>query len=52
MGPLHCPLCIGLALLSLLRTAAYGLLLVRMAGLGTNAAGEQASPRPGPLLAH
>ena len=37
MGPLHCPLCIGLALLSLSRSAAVGMLLVRMAGLGIGA---------------
>jgi hypothetical protein len=56
MGPLHCPLCIGLALLSMLRTAAYGMLLARMAGFGARAVGELPpplpSPLPAPLLAH
>jgi hypothetical protein len=52
MGPLHCPLCIGLALLSMLRTAAYGVLLARMAGFGSRAVGELAPPLPAPLLAH
>jgi hypothetical protein len=56
MGPLHCPLCIGLALLSLLRTAAYGMLLARMAGFGSGSPGEQPppllAPLPAPLLAH
>ena len=32
MGPLHCPLCIGLALLSIGRVGAQGLLLLRMGG--------------------
>jgi hypothetical protein len=56
MGPLHCPLCIGLALLSMLRTAAYGMLLARMAGFGARAVGELppplSAPLPAPLLAH
>ena len=42
MGPLHCPLCIGLALLSILRTAAYGLLLARLVGFPT----DRLSPSP------
>ncbi|MEB3199374.1 MAG: hypothetical protein VKK62_02450 [Synechococcaceae cyanobacterium] len=32
MGPLHCPLCIGLAILSLLRTATQATLLWRLFG--------------------
>jgi hypothetical protein len=56
MGPLHCPLCIGLALFSLLRTAAYGVLLARMVGFEFRLAGDQPAPLPvplsAPLLAH
>ena len=37
MGPLHCPLCIGLALLALIRTACYGVLLAQMTGFGSKA---------------
>ena len=33
MGPLHCPLCIGLAVLSFSRVAAHALLLQRLSGL-------------------
>lgn len=32
MGPMHCPLCIGLAVLSALRTAAHAWLLWRRYG--------------------
>jgi hypothetical protein len=52
MGPIHCPLCIGLALLSVLRTAAYGVLMARMAGFGSNPAAPARVPIRGPALAH
>lgn len=32
MGPLHCPLCVGLALLSIGRVATHALLLQRLIG--------------------
>jgi hypothetical protein len=32
MGPLHCPLCVGLALLTMGRVAAHGLLVQRLSG--------------------
>ena len=32
MGPLHCPLCVGLALLTMGRVAAHGLLMQRLSG--------------------
>lgn len=31
MGPLHCPLCVGLGILCLFRTGALAVLLLRMA---------------------
>lgn len=51
MGPLHCPLCIGLALLSMLRTAAHGVLLAQAAGLISPAEPLPMAAIPGPLLA-
>ena len=52
MGPLHCPLCIGLALLSMLRTAAHGVRLVQAAGFIPPADEPlPMAPIPGPLLA-
>lgn len=51
MGPLHCPLCIGLAMLSLLRTAAHGVLLAQAAGFVSHAEPLPMAPNPGPLLA-
>jgi hypothetical protein len=32
MGPLHCPLCVGLALLTMGRVAAHALLVQRISG--------------------
>ncbi|MFN7899848.1 MAG: hypothetical protein ACK5N0_09335 [Synechococcaceae cyanobacterium] len=52
MGPLHCPLCIGLALLSILRTAAYGVLMARLAGFGSSPAASPPVSIRGPALAH
>ena len=40
MGPLHCPLCIGLAVLSIFRVSAHALLLWRMGGPVTGARGQ------------
>lgn len=49
MGPLHCPLCIALAVLSLLRTASQALLLWRLL-VGRLPAAPAGGRRPGTAL--
>jgi hypothetical protein len=46
MGLLHCPLCIGLALLSAVRFSAHAVLLWQMRGPGLGAPGQaEAEPQ-------